>query len=265
MPALQDIEWDRAECVAAVRDFYHFLVKMYLRESDVIEPPAGGWPHINPVNLRSIRKAKRVIGLLRHLPYLRHAADSMNEVQGASDTFFADWKTAMENTNTAYKFRRNTEGGLDVRSPYLVGLTSGREESSIFMLDTRLAVVYWVECDGAIRDEPTYETIEDDAYGYAHPDEAGWRADSGAWTVTDFFETLKDQFRELKFVPVSRHRVYDVYTHGMPEGMLEMVQSIYREHGWPDLEQYRKTECLQAIRKALHENYPGERSFELEE
>jgi len=39
---LRDLDYDRNECVEAIRDFYRFLVKVYLPESEVIEPPEGG-------------------------------------------------------------------------------------------------------------------------------------------------------------------------------------------------------------------------------
>jgi hypothetical protein len=33
--------------------------------------------------------------------------------------------------------------------------------------------------------------------------EDDWRLDARAWTVVDFFEFLKDQFRQLKFIPLA--------------------------------------------------------------
>jgi hypothetical protein len=39
-----------------------------------------------------------------------------------------------------------------------------------------------------------------------------------------------------------------------------MLQGIYWEHGWPNLENYRKEECIQAVKQALAEQYPD---FEL--
>jgi hypothetical protein len=39
--------------------------------------------------------------------------------------------------------------------------------------------------------------------------------------------------------------------------MEEMLQGIYREHGWPDLENYRKEECIEAVMEALAEQFPS--------
>jgi hypothetical protein len=43
--------------------------------------------------------------------------------------------------------------------------------------------------------------------------------------------------------------------------MISMLQEIYREHGWPDLDRYRKRECLEAVQEALEERYPDEAYF----
>lgn len=70
MPSLEDISYSQDVCVAAVRVYYHFLSRMYLDESCIEEPPAGGWPHVTPENLRPLGKSDEVVSLLRHLPYL---------------------------------------------------------------------------------------------------------------------------------------------------------------------------------------------------
>jgi hypothetical protein len=38
--------------------------------------------------------------------------------------------------------------------------------------------------------------------------------------------------------------------------MVPMLQEIYREHGWPKLEQFQKEDCRKAIREAMEEHYP---------
>ncbi|KAK3395124.1 hypothetical protein B0H63DRAFT_518193 [Podospora didyma] len=62
--------------------------------------------------------------------------------------------------------------------------------------------------------------------------------------MPDVFATLKHNLKDLHFVPMSRRRVVD--------------GCIYRVHGWPDLERYRREDCLKAIYKTLRENFPGE-------
>lgn len=61
-----------------------------------------------------------------------------------------------------------------------------------------LGVVYWLNCPGDIRYLPTasVEPISNDAYEYVPEDEADW-LNEPAWAITDFFEILKDCFRQL--------------------------------------------------------------------
>jgi hypothetical protein len=97
------------------------------------------------------------------------------------------------------------------------------------------------------------------AYDYAPENEADWRDDGPAWPIAEFFKVLKDQFRELQFFPVGPRSVKEVYViyDSSKDRMIEMLQNIYREHGWPDLQYYRKRGCLEAVYKALEERYPG--------
>ncbi|KAL2020518.1 hypothetical protein VTK56DRAFT_8318 [Thermocarpiscus australiensis] len=101
-----------------------------------------------------------------------------------------------------------------------------------------------------IRYNPTRKPILDDLYNYAPSEgKAEWRANP-AWAVADFFELLKDHFRQLRTVPVSPSTVYDLenfHLHPKVAGAMPLVQALYREYGWPDLDRYCKEECLQAV------------------
>lgn len=87
--------------------------------------------------------------------------------------------------------------------------------------------------------------------------EIEWRASSQAWAIPDFFELLKKQYRELKWIPISTREVIDVETNH-EDGLISMIQGIIREHGWTSEEGavYRKRECLTAVKTALREHYP---------
>lgn len=272
MPELDDITYSRDECVTVVRDYYDFLSKMYHDESDVLSPPDGGWPTITPDNLRGLGKADEVISLLRSLPYIRYPENTVLKLQSAPLCQFADWQKdsyyVSIGSSDCEVLKLCSEGSLlpeDV-PPHVVGLTSGNHDNPVLLLDTELGVVYWPECPGKIRCYPTRELVTDDPYDYADENEAEWRADSAAWAIPDFFEVLKDQFRKLHFVPLSPRLVMDGHTPvtGRDEGMIPMVQDIYRKHGWPDLERYHKRECLEAVRAALNERYPDFSSVMME-
>jgi hypothetical protein len=68
MPSLSEISYSRDVSIAAVRDYYNFIVKMYVEESEVIYLPEGGWPHITSENLKGCGKTDEVIAMLRQLP-----------------------------------------------------------------------------------------------------------------------------------------------------------------------------------------------------
>ncbi len=140
MPRLSEIGYSRDACIAAVRDYYSFLTKMYLKESIVMEPPEGGWPAITAGKLRGLGKTDEVISLLRYLPYIRFVGDLEDDAQGAPSFLFADWNTActlIDKFGLSAEDFKYTDGdfGDDV-PPHVVGLTSGREDSAIILLSS---------------------------------------------------------------------------------------------------------------------------------
>jgi hypothetical protein len=44
MPGFDEIRYSREATVSAFCDYYRFLVDLYMEDSDIIEPPEGGWP-----------------------------------------------------------------------------------------------------------------------------------------------------------------------------------------------------------------------------
>ncbi|KAL2135018.1 hypothetical protein VTI74DRAFT_10055 [Chaetomium olivicolor] len=253
MPWLNEVSYSRDATVKAIREYYGFLVKMYLKESYILEPPEGGWPLTDPEGFgQALGKTNEVVELLRHLPYI-----PFNKAHGAAGCWFADWRYYMSHHNTGREcfdgVRSTTENGIrrEEMSPHVIGLTDGGRYTPAFLLDTERGVVYWVgfyECDDEIKNNPNWERIQDDAYDYAPRNEADWRAEGIAWAIPDFFENLKDQFRHLVFAPICSCTVYWA-------DQVEGVQDIYREHGWPDLDRYRKKDCLKAVRAFVKERY----------
>ena len=269
MPELSEIAYSRDATVAAFRDYYRFLTKMYLEESDVIEPPEDGWPTITPAILEGMEKDDEVIELLRHLPYIRSGSDG-DSPDVAPWAKMMDWQhvcrilAAGKHRTSAEVYKFLSEGEYQDAVPSaVVGLTDTGPDVECFLLDTEQGTIYWPECDGKIKHWPTVPMIDDDPYDYCENDkEAEWRNEAG-WAISDFFETLKDQFRELHFIPISTEKVIANYGQDRPgeEDMRPMLQEIYREHGWPNLNQYRKEECLKAVQKALVEHYPDRADY----
>ncbi|POR33442.1 Uncharacterized protein TPAR_06379 [Tolypocladium paradoxum] len=264
MPELRDITYSQEAAVAAVRGYYAFLSKMYLMESFVLEPPKDGWPFITAENMRALGKTDKVISLLRHLPYIS-SADEHKHPEAVPKCVFADWqsigKRLPNDAELAEEARVVSENASFYQHvpPHVISLTYGPEDDFIFLLDTELGIVHWVDAGDKIRFDPSREPISDDAYDYAPEDEAdAWRGNAPAWAIPNFFELLKDQYRRLHFVPVSPWQLYDTDAPNFSseQAMLAMVQDIYRQHGWPDMEQYRKEDCLRAVHNALEEQYP---------
>jgi hypothetical protein len=263
MPELDEISYSREDCIAAVRDYYGFLVKMYLKDSAIIEPPKDGWPSITPDSLRGLGKTDEVISLLRHLPYITTPYEQgLAKPNGSPFCYWADWKSYAEGVTegrlTTATLKICSEGpdfGDDIPS-HVIGLTYGGRQNPVFLLDTELGIIYWIECPDEIKNDPLRELVEDNPEDFAPENEVEWRSESPAWAIADFFELLKDHFRELNFLPISSKTVIDVWVPSRPSGLLRLVQDIYREHGWPDLGKYRKQECLEAVQTALEEQYP---------
>ncbi|KAF2027194.1 hypothetical protein EK21DRAFT_115088 [Setomelanomma holmii] len=260
MPSLEDISYSRDETVTAIRNYYQFLTKMYLDEAYIIEPPLEGWAHITTRSV-TLDKSKTVIELLRHLPYIKSALNDTVDAEGAPECTFADWQDIFQRGSDRRTIKIGTEDSSisDNIPKHVVGLTCGGSHNPRFLLDVKLGTILWYECPGEMSDNSSRETVEDDPCDYCSDDEeAEWRAEGETWSIPDFFEELKEQFRQLNFVPLSSRKVVDVWKTSPPEyeAMLAGVQEIYRQHGWLDLEQYHKNECLEAVAKFIEEQYP---------
>jgi hypothetical protein len=264
---LQDVSYSREATIAAFTDYYTFLTRMYLKESHVVYPPAGGWPAIvnaDPAALQCLGKSDEVMALLARLPYICHPihGHSDDDAEVAPCHVIADWTDFIADLtpDTAQESRLITEGELAqmrINPPHVVGLTWNQDEA--WVLDTELGIIHWQDCPSRIDfGDDRMPNVEWDLEHEVSEEEAGWRQSATAWAIPDFFKLLKDQFIQLKWIPISHSTV-----KGVPddeddddEGMIPMLQDIYREHGWPDLAVYRKSECLAAVQKAMAENYP---------
>ena len=68
MRALSKISFSHEACVAAVHDYYRFLVQLYLDESTIIEPPEDGWPDLERYNKRDCLQDMKA-ALKKHYPH----------------------------------------------------------------------------------------------------------------------------------------------------------------------------------------------------
>ncbi|KAI1324349.1 hypothetical protein F5Y16DRAFT_308074 [Xylariaceae sp. FL0255] len=248
MPAVDSISYSREATITAISDYYEFLTQLYLPSEFILHPPQSGWPSITQETMAGIGKTDEVINLLRHLPYIedRHAA------HGAAFCTFADW--SLEGFGRTSSARILTEGSTwEQVPPHVVGLTNGGRYNPVFLLDTQLGVIHWVDCPDRPRHRPTREQVWGDAV-----EGVEWQGESATWAVADFFEQLKVEFLSLRFLPTNPvcSEVIDVDAEFGDEGrrLLPVLQDIYRSHGWPDVSQYRKKEALEEVKRVLEEN-----------
>ncbi|TPX09971.1 uncharacterized protein E0L32_008818 [Thyridium curvatum] len=237
MPWLKDISYDRQATIAVFRDYYHFLAALYLHQSEAVEPPQDGWPAITAENMQ-VSRGRRASSLPPEL--------CNGIVAGHWDG--EDVKHATQSEGLDFS--------EDIPS-HVVGLTVGGVERPYIFLDVEAGIVHWYECWDKIRETSSQEMVQDDMLDWA-PDNETWRYASAAWAILDFFEMLKDQYRQLNFVPFTPWTVRDVWLRAPPGvgEMLDVLPGIYREHGWPDIDRYRKEECLRAVRATLLDRAP---------
>jgi hypothetical protein len=259
MPRLEDVRYDEAECIAAFSNYFRFLTAMYLDEDNIEWPPEGGW-HFPEDALKGFGKSDAVISLLRQLPYIRDR-DGLDETecpQGAPYSQFANWKDLAQSQKDYSGLHHLTEHHLwDVCTPHIVGLVIGGRNAETILLDIEYGIIYWVECIDALGDleeNTSQESIERENWAWV-PEEYH----TPAWTILDFFEMLKDQFRNLRFIPANDRQVFETWEgYKADEEVSTTLRAIYREHGWPDLERYRKEECIKAVQNVIEDKFPEE-------
>lgn len=263
MPSVSDISYSREATVAVIRDYYRFLVSMYLDESNLLEPPKGGWPSIPPNGWRNFDKTDEVIALLRELPYLRQRSDPY-QINGAPATVFGDWQYTAEDVDGQDLKEWSEPDPDEAEIPaHIVGLTAPSESSPAMLLDTELGVIYWYECPGDVKggefqevDGDPYDWVDDDLIP---EDQMEWRAGSGIWPIETFFKMLKANFLKLNFVPIGPREVQDVWDARDQYGKETqvIVQNIFRKHGWPNTARFNKQACSAEVKTLLEERAPS--------
>lgn len=251
--------YSREGTVNAIRDYCEFLKSMYLEEACVVEPPDGGWPVITPETMEPLGKSDEVVALLRELPYIRPYG-----IHATPGTTWADYERAISGLQAGASvsgiLQTSEESPEDV-PPEVISLTMGGRDNDHYYLDTREGNIYWLNCPEEIRDDPNSNFEQSSPWwpedGDFPDDEDLWRCGSSTavWIVPDFFEILKEEYRALRYVPLSQE---DVVETGYPP-ITEMARQIYREHGWPNMGRYDKANCMQVLLRRVHEEqFPDE-------
>lgn len=172
------------------------------------------------------------------------------------------------------------------------------KDPGVILLDTKSRVIYWMNCPVKVQetasprssylvyplegeDQGVVDTKEDDSDGNEDEesdededqedgedegeDEIKW---GSCWPVPHLFEMLKNQFCQPNFIPRNKHKVIDIRTEStrfqhIPETFTDFLQAIYRKHGWPDISNYQKDDCLAELKQELDEKFPGHHMYYL--
>jgi len=135
--------------VSSFRDYFRFLTDLYMEDSDIIEPPEGGWPTVSQEFAKLFGKSDEVIALLRSLPYISASSNKWGiPPHGTALCYWADWQqladmgTGGDMSGLEANLKALTEGALEPVPAHVIGLTNGDRENKTFLLDTKFGVVY---------------------------------------------------------------------------------------------------------------------------
>lgn len=243
-------------------------------------PPEGGWPHME--NVRDLGKTEEVVDLLRHLPYVVRPPGA-EEIHIAGFCEFADWPGIAQHVarlprplsaSTVESVLYETQRSWDHIPPSVVGFVSTK--SFQMLLDTRFGMIYFIGAHAtpgptrmAERTDELFRPVRDDPHDYAPVGEASWRGGHGpcAWAIPEFFKMLEFHFQELNYVPTGRLEVEEAFEEAENaeeeeddeasasslSAAFPRIKGIFREHGWPDVDRYRKDQCIKAVESFMKE------------
>ncbi|PKS09162.1 hypothetical protein jhhlp_003776 [Lomentospora prolificans] len=213
---------------------------------------------------REFGKSDDVLAPLAQLPYVVDAGMRGGIYEGPVCALycpFANWSDCLANWRKSHRLITEGTAFVKFNNPNAFGLTAGDRETPVMILDVELGIVHWEDCPTSVTNKWHRERVDyGDGYGHGvSPEEEAWRQSAEAWTIPDFFEVLKNEFRSLTWMPLDPCNMWEA---GWPEGTGEegiasALRDVYRQHGWPDLSVYNKKECMEAIRNMLKERYPA--------
>jgi hypothetical protein len=138
--------------VEPIASFYATLTKFpYLPASDIMTPPATGWPQADVANFRKLGKTDLVVEVLRHLPYIRvddnrkwrlGYDDTMPltyiKAPGSDEVYTASCKLAglEDQADQAMLWDSRLEPHGQKLDAHIVALTNGWQYGAWLLLDT---------------------------------------------------------------------------------------------------------------------------------
>lgn len=215
-------------------DFYTFLATLHYRLEDLKIPPSDGWPQITPEYHQGL-KSDFAIEVMRHLPYFKYRA-AIHYKSGLIDYTVLRQKEfrQMAEMDSDEEFYSDS-GEVDSADVFRIawGHESGGRE---FFLNVK---------QGEITDEQIRcNTV-------------------GTYDVQEFFDDLKESYRNLRLIPsigritieadrieereekISLEEVKAQTEEWGSDLDVQYLRQLYREHGWPDA--FQKVEAEKAV------------------
>lgn len=237
--------YSASEIAAVLLDFFTFLTTLHCHPEDIVVPPPGGWPSYTPENCAGF-KSDFAIEVLRNLPYLDSRAsdhsDSLGQIHYKSHlvdytTFDVELLTDHDYLWVGDQDSEDEEAVPDHAFQFAKGFESGGRTLFLDVLEGKVFEVE-IRCDAFDED------------------------------LEDYFEDLKEKYRNLELIPCPGEKMIEVSAWGLgPEEPGEVVseeevlmqtdmiwgthldirytRQLYRAYGWPNA--FRRDEALREI------------------
>ncbi|MFG2526263.1 hypothetical protein [Streptomyces sp. NPDC048527] len=241
--------YSASEIAATVLDFLTFLTTLHCHPGDLVMPPPGGWPSYTPEKCAGF-KSDFAIEVLRNLPHLGSRAsdhmDSLGQIHYKSHlldytTFDSERFTDQEYLWSGGEESEGEESVPDHVFIFAKGFESG---GRTLFLDAQ---------EGKIFEEEI-------------------RCDSSEEDLKEYFEDLKEKYRNLDLIPCPGEGMIEVSATGVgPEGLGETLseeevlmqadplwgthldirytRQLYRAFGWPNA--FRRDEAFREMKKLI--------------
>ncbi|KAF2456016.1 hypothetical protein BDY21DRAFT_347703 [Lineolata rhizophorae] len=220
---LPSTQYSQDVTVRAISSYYNFLstILFDLQPEEIDWPPPSGWPQITEEDGAYLNKNKTVIELLRHLPYFR-------QPQGDPFVWMQDTPVLCYQQGVGYADDHERTLFVDPYEsevpPHVVSLAHGLVDAYYVMLDTERGVIYWDGC----REMPGTELTSTEVVEKRHK----WKTYS-TFLVEDFFEMLKQKFRDLKWIAVNPTDIREIDYGSQIDEEYNHMRKALQDAGWP--------------------------------
>ncbi|OBT76330.1 hypothetical protein VF21_03329 [Pseudogymnoascus sp. 05NY08] len=247
--------------VEPIASFYALLSTFpYLPASDILTPPAAGWPQADIVNFRKLGKTDLVVEVLKHLPYIRTDGNRGWRL-GYDDTkpitYVKVPGTTTEEGTGGCKLAELEDGvnhavlwdsGLEPHGQkldaHVVPLTNGWQYGAWLLLDTEAGTITDFSLLGGISSSIRCPQSDRDA-GLV------WKHFPSK-PIKEFFKDWEEKYTSLEWIPIQDKNgresgeIFSQKKVGAASEDLAEIQRIFIDYGWGSTD-FRKEECRKAL------------------